>query len=111
MLVSTPIDAVHKVQRVARIAFPDPAGPPAGFPNSPVWANDDLEPVDFFEATMAMWDGDFTATSARLIRAIGENPSKIPSNVSSLDRDAVLALYADELAALEAAEQEPTPEP
>lgn len=103
-LIITPIDSVDEIQQVALIAFPDPAGHPAGFPNFPVWCTADGAPAEFVDATHAMWDGNFTATSRRLLQAIGADPTKIPGDVTGLDRDAVLALYADDLAALEAAE-------
>lgn len=102
--ILSPIDSVDEIQQVALIAFPDPAGHPAGFPNFPVWCNADREPAEFVDATHAMWDGQFTATSRRLLQAISDDPSKIPADVTGLDRDAVLALYADEIAALEAAD-------
>lgn len=103
--VISPIDSVDEIQRVALIAFPDPAGHPAGFPNSPVWCDADAQPVDFAAATHALWDGQFTATSRRLLQAISDDPAKIPADVTGLDRDAVLALYADAIAVLEAADE------
>ena len=41
----TPIDSVDEIQQVALIAFPDPAGHPAGFPNFPVWCTADGAPA------------------------------------------------------------------
>lgn len=96
-MIITPIAAVDAIQRVpvgCWIGPFDHAG--AGFPNYPVWCTADGQPVDTLDqATHALWDGQFGTVTAQLIAAIGTDPTKVPADASTLDRDTLLGLYPE----------------
>lgn len=95
--IITPVAAVDAIQRVPVECWIGPFDNGGnGFPNYPVWCADDGTPVDTLDAaTHAKWDGAFGAVTARLIDAIGQDPSLVPADPSKLDRAALLALYPD----------------
>lgn len=106
MRVLTPIGAADDIARLQLVAWPDPQGHPAGFPNFPQFVTVDGTPVeDLGAATHLLWDGNFTAVSAWLLECVGEHPERVPLDVSGLSRDDVLALFEVELAAKRAASE------
>lgn len=94
--IRTPIGpAVDAIQRVPTECWLGINDPPNGFPNYPVWHNDD-GPVDTLDdATHALWDGQFGGLTARLLAAIGADPTRVPADTSTLDRAALIALYPE----------------
>lgn len=95
-MVITPIGAVDAIQRVPVGCWVGPFDHPAGFPNYPVWSDAAGTPVDTLDAaTHALWDGQFGGLTAQLIAAIGTDPTKVPADASTLDRDTLLGLYPE----------------
>lgn len=93
--IITPIGSVDAIQRIpvgCWIGPWDNGG--AGFPNYPVWCDADGQPVDTLDkATHALWDGAFGAVTAQLIAAIGQDPTLVPADVTSLERATLLEAY------------------
>jgi hypothetical protein len=93
--IITPVAAVDAIQRVPVACWLGPFDNRNGFPNFPVWCDLNGAPVDTLDAaTHALWDGAFGATTAQLLDAIGADPAKVPADTSTLDRAALLELYA-----------------
>ena len=64
--IRTPIAAVDAIQRVPVACWLGPFDNRNGFPNYPVWCDTNGTPVDTLDqATHALWDGAFSATTAR----------------------------------------------
>lgn len=103
--IITPIGAVDAIQRVPVHCWIGPFdNSGACFPNYPVWCDNAGTPVDMLDnATHALWDGAFGAVTAELIAAIGQDPTKVPADVTGLERAALLDLFK--------LEGDPTPEP
>ncbi len=95
--IRTPIGpAVDAIQRVPTECWLGINDPPNGFPNYPVWSDAAGTPVDTLDdATHALWDGQFGGLTARLLAAIGTDPTKVPADTSTLDRAALIALYPE----------------
>lgn len=93
--IITPIAAVDAIQRVpvgCWIGPFDNGG--AYFPNYPIWCDAQGQPVDTLDkATHAKWDGAFGAVTAELIAAIGQDPTKVPADITGLERVALLETY------------------
>ena len=95
-IIITPIAAVDAIQRVPVSCWLGINDPPNGFPNYPVWSDAAGTPIDTLDdAAHAMWDGQFSGLTARLLAAIGRDPSKVPADASTLDRAALIALYPE----------------
>jgi len=93
--IITPIAAVDAIQRVPVECWIGPFdNGGSGFPNYPIWCDGNGVPVDTLDkATRAKWDGAFGTITAQLIDAIGQDPTKVPADVSQLDRAALLEAY------------------
>jgi len=92
--ITTSIAAVDAIQRIPLECWRGPYDDPNGYPNYPVWVDTAGAPVDTLDdATHALWDGAFGALTARLIAAIGADPTRIPADTTTLDRAALLELY------------------
>lgn len=116
--VRTPLgSAVDAIQRVPVALWLGPGDDPQGFPNFPVYADDSgrviaLDPTTNHAdapASTCIWDGAFGGDTARLIAAIGNDPTRIPADASALDRAALLGLYATEIASAKAAQAQVRP--
>lgn len=110
--IVTPIAAVDAIQRVPVHCWIGPwDNGGACFPNYPVWCDAQGTPVDTLDkATHALWDGAFGEVTAKLLTAVGQDPAKVPADVTGLERAALLEAYkleADHLPAEPA--EEPTP--
>ena len=93
--IITPVGAVDAIQRVPVLCWIGPFDDRNGFPNYPIWCDNAGQPVDALDAaTHVLWDGAFGATTAQLLDAIGADPAKVPADTSTLDRAALLQLYA-----------------
>ena len=93
--IVTPVGAADAIQRVPVLCWLGPFDNRNGFPNYPIWCDSAGAPVDSLNAaTHALWDGAFGAATAQLLDAIGTDPTKIPADTSTLDRAALLDLYA-----------------
>jgi hypothetical protein len=116
--VRTPIGpAVDAIQRVPVALWLADGDDPQGFPNYPLYVDDTSRPVGMDPATgladgvptQCLWDGAFGNDTALLLGAIGADPSRIPADTSALDRAALLALYAVEIAAAKAVQAQVHP--
>ena len=93
--IRTPITAVDAIQRIPVHCWLGPWDNRNGFPNYPIWCDNTGAPVDTLDAaTHVLWDGAFGAATAQLLDAIGADPAKVPADTSTLDRAALLQLYA-----------------
>lgn len=93
--IRTPITAVDAIQRIPVPCWIGPFDNRNGFPNYPIWCDSAGAPVDSLNAaTHVLWDGAFGGNTAALLEAIGTDPTKVPADTSTLDRAALLELYA-----------------
>lgn len=109
--IRTPLGlAVDAIQRVPVALWLGDGDDPQGFPNYPIYTDDaDVAQPTMATATRCLWDGAFGNDTALLLGAIGADPSRIPADTSALDRPALLALYAVEIAAAKAAQAQVHP--
>ena len=92
--IRTPITAVDAIQRIPVHCWIGPFDNRNGFPNYPVWCDPAGQPVATLDAaTHALWDGAFGGNTAALLEAIGQNPTKVPADTSTLTREELFTLY------------------
>ena len=94
MLVSVPLVAADAVRRVPYSCWLGAGDDPNGFPNYGRLVDATGAPVETLgEAAGVAWDGQFGALTARLLAAVGADPTLVPADASGLDRETLIGLY------------------